>query len=303
LKTNPSHQEAQACPVCQGVAPKIFQHAVLQTAVAMIHLCPDCDYLFAAQPDWLEKAYQRVINTLDTGCLARTESMREQTALPIYLLTAKAGRWLDYGGGHGGYVRRMRDAGFDFRWHDPMAENLFAGGFEGQVGNSYQGVTSFECLEHFTNPTKEIQKMISMGPRILFSTELRPEGAQPPESWWYYGWEHGQHVGFHSKRSLARLAETFNLRLVTSGRSPHAFLPTGEEGSLGARLIFRRSLSLASWCNPAFLKLLSPKIFVRSLLRGRIVSKDFLKPIEKLLGSKTWPDHEANKRKIAGCLL
>lgn len=277
-----------------------FEHPVLHFASAKIHLCPNCDYLFATNPDWLDKAYQRVINLLDTGCIGRTETLREQTSLPIYLLTGPVGRWLDFGGGHGIYVRRMRDTGFDFRWHDPMAQNLFAGGFEDKADQAYEGITCFECIEHFLDPQREIRRMLARSRRILFSTELRPEAVPSPESWWYYGWEHGQHVGFHSVRSLSFLAESCGLCLVSSGRSLHAFLPAEEVGSLAARLIRRGKLPLSVWAQPPFRKLLSPKTFTRSLLRGRIVSGDFLKPLERLLGSKTWPDHDAMLKLVRG---
>ena len=107
--------KTQPCPACKGESNFAFRHGVLQTFTAEVFLCSHCDYLFVAQPCWLDEAYRSVINILDTGCLARTESLREQTALPIYLLSGSRGAWLDYGGGHGGYARRMRDTGFDFR--------------------------------------------------------------------------------------------------------------------------------------------------------------------------------------------
>ena len=281
----------EPCPICQTKAERAFTHRVLTGFNANIHLCPNCDYLFTAQPDWLKQAYRKVINDMDTGCLARAERMREATALPLYLFAGREGRWLDYGGGHGAFVRRMRDTGFDFYWRDPMAENIFARGFEETAGETFDGVTSWECLEHFTDPRSEIETMLSRGPRILFSTELRPESV-PPEGWWYYGWEHGQHVGFHSRRSLSQLAASFRLQLVSSGRSLHAFLPLGETDSPGAKLLRSGSLPLAAWGQPVLRGLLSPRTLLRSLCRGRIVPKDFLKDLELQMGSKIWPDLE-----------
>jgi hypothetical protein len=268
----------------------------LQSFSAEVFLCPHCDYLFVAQPHWLEEAYRRVINILDTGCLARTESLREQTSLPIYLLSGNRGAWLDYGGGHGGYARRMRDTGFDFRWQDPKAENLFAGGFEDKHDNTYEGITCFECLEHFSDPVAEIRRMLTRAPRILFTTELRPEQLPSPDRWWYYGWEHGQHVGFHSHRSLSCLAEANGLMLVSSKKSFHAFLPPSEVDSLGARLIRHGHLPLHVWAASGLRTLFSPKSFLRSLIRRGIASKDLVDPIERILGSKTWLDHALLKK-------
>lgn len=288
-------RSTKVCPICRGEAKFAFCHSVLQTFSAEVFLCPDCDYLFAAQPHWLGEAYRRVINVLDTGCLARAESLREQTALPIYLLSGNRGAWMDYGGGHGVYVRRMRDTGFDFRWQDPMAENLFASGFEDDPETSYEGITCFECLEHLPDPRQEVRNMLARAPRILFTTELRPERVPSPDQWWYYGWEHGQHVAFHSHRSLSRMAEAHGLALVSSGKSLHAFVPPGEVNSLAARLIRQGHLPLYAWTAAGLRALFSPKSFFRSLVRRRIVSKDLVDSIEKILGSKTWPDHTALK--------
>jgi len=288
--------KTQPCPACKGESNFAFRHGVLQTFTAEVFLCSHCDYLFVAQPCWLDEAYRSVINIFDTGCLARTESLREQTALPIYLLSGSRGAWLDYGGGHGGYARRMRDTGFDFRWQDPMAKNLFAGGFEDKQDTTYEGITCFECLEHFLDPVAEIRRMLARAPRILFTTELRPERLPSPDRWWYYGWEHGQHVGFHSHRSLSFLAKSNGLLLISNGRCLHAFVPPGEADSLGARLIRQGHLPLHVWATAELRGLFSPKNFLRSLIRRRIVPKDFVDPIEKVLGSKIWLDHDLLKK-------
>ncbi len=41
--------------------------------------------------------------------------------------------FLDYAGGYGVFTRLMRDIGFDFYWHDPYTQNLFANGFEKDI--------------------------------------------------------------------------------------------------------------------------------------------------------------------------
>jgi len=294
---NPSR--SSTCPLCGGAAPWAFRHRVLSRSSAELHLCAQCDYLFASQPDWLTEAYERVINVMDTGCLARTEELRKTTALPIQLLAGRAGRWLDFGGGHGAYARRMRDTGFDFRWWDPLAKNLFACGFEASPGETFDGLTCWECLEHFTDPRAETAKMRARAPRILFSTELRPERLPAPDRWWYYGWEHGQHVGFHSLSSLSVLAEGLGLRLVSSGKSLHAFLPPGEEDSAAARLIRRGSLPVSSWLRSPLRDLWSPRALGRSLLHRRILSKDLVGTLEHRLGSRIWPDLELMRSRLA----
>lgn len=279
------------CPVCRSQAPWIFRHKVLVSSPADMHLCPDCDYMFLAQPGWLADAYQRVINAMDTGSLARAVNLRNATTLPIHLMSGPSASWLDYGGGHGVYARLMRDTGFNFYWQDPLAENLFSIGFEETPGAKFRGVTCFECFEHFPDPRAELGKMLERAPRILFSTELRPQTIPDPQAWHYYGWEHGQHVGFHSEKSLRTLGRLFGLAWVSSGDWLHAFLPEGEENSLSARLIRRGKLPLMAWGQADLRRLFRTSVFLRSLGRGKIVPKDFVEPVTRFLGSKTWTDH------------
>lgn len=300
LRTEIINPQESTCPVCLGMAPWVFQTRVLQSAFADVHLCPECDYLFVANPHWLKDAYQRVINTMDTGCVARNTRLRNETALPIYLMTGGNGSWVDYGGGHGGYCRLMRDVGFDFYWNDPMAENLFAAGFEEPSSIKFAGVTCFECFEHFTDPRAEMKKMLARAPRIVFSTELRPQRIPNSDAWPYYAWEAGQHVGFHTQKSLRTLGEVFGLQLVSDGSFLHAFIPAAEADTVAARLIQHRRLPLTAWIHPRMRKLFRAKIYLKSLGRRKIVSKDFVAPLEKVLGSKTWTDHlqmkEASKK-------
>jgi hypothetical protein len=42
----------------------------------------------------------------------------------------------------------------------------------------------------------------------MFSTLLVPEPAPKLEDWWYYGLEHGQHIAFYTRKSLAVLANS-----------------------------------------------------------------------------------------------
>lgn len=291
-----------ACPICLSLASWSFSRTILNIHFANLYICPSCDYLFAENPHWLKDAYHRVINTMDTGCMARLIHLRDETALPIYLMPGDRGSWIDYGGGHGGYCRLMRDVGFDFYWNDPMAENLFAAGFEEPSGIKFAGVTCFECFEHFTDPREEMKKMLARGPRIIFSTELRPRRVPDQDNWPYYGWEHGQHVGFHTQKSLRALGEIFGLQLVSDGSFLHAFIPETEADTVAARLIHHRRLPLTAWIHSRMRKLFRTNIFWESLCKGKIVSKDFVTSLEKVLGSKTWTDHlrmkEAAKKRL-----
>lgn len=63
--------------------------------------------------------------------------------------------------------------------------------------------------------------MLRFSENILFTTQLIPEGNPRPDSWWYYGLDHGQHVSLFTRRSLELLAEHYGLNLYTDGRFIH----------------------------------------------------------------------------------
>ena len=67
--SNPS--KTYPCPVCKGESNFAFLHRVLQSFSAEVFLCPHCDYLFVAQPHWLEEAYRRVINIFGHRVLSK----------------------------------------------------------------------------------------------------------------------------------------------------------------------------------------------------------------------------------------
>lgn len=186
------------------------------------YLCNSCVFLQTEEPYWLNESYRESINITDTGILARNYDFARITAVIIYFLMNKNGKFLDFAGGYGIFTRLMRDIGFDFYWSDLYSKNLVARGFEysadiGQVGL----VTSFESFEHFLNPMKEIEEMLSYSRSLLFSTWLLPDPIPQPNKWWYYGLEHGQHISFYSLKTLQWISSHFNLRLYSNGNYLH----------------------------------------------------------------------------------
>ncbi len=45
---------------------------------------------------------------------------------------------MDFGAGHGVFVRMMRDKGFDFFWNDIYCKNLYAKDFEYTENTKYE---------------------------------------------------------------------------------------------------------------------------------------------------------------------
>ena len=177
------------------------------------YICPNCKFMFAGDPSWLEEAYKNPINLTDTGLVERNISFHKVLSLLIYLLFDKKGQFLDYAGGYGMFTRLMRDVGFEFFWYDPYCTNLLSRGFEYDmsVKNKVEVLTAFEVFEHLANPMPEIEKMLTYSSNIFFSTELLPFPVPEPKDFWYYGFDHGQHISFYTPDTLSFIARKYGL--------------------------------------------------------------------------------------------
>jgi hypothetical protein len=187
------------------------------------YACSNCGFVQTEEPYWLSAAYAESIARSDIGIISRTYKMANLTTTVIGAFFSPKGRYVDYGGGSGMFVRVMRDRGFDFRWTDPFTQNQYARGFEAEPGQKYELVTAFEVFEHIPDPVGGVEAMLSYTDSILFGTILLPAHRPAPDDWWYYTLDTGQHVSLYSRRSLETLAARFGLRFYTNGRSYHLF--------------------------------------------------------------------------------
>ncbi len=201
------------CKICKNKVEKLFNAKVLGKYDVQYFRCENCEYVFTEEPYWLEEAYAQAINIFDTGILERNLYFRKLVSILICFFYNRQKNFLDYAGGYGIFTRLMRDVGFDFYWDDPFCENILAKGFEYNPNekNNIQLLTAFEVFEHLVNPVNELEKMSKISKSIVFSTELIPEPLPKSDEWWYYAFEHGQHISFYSKKTLETLASKFNL--------------------------------------------------------------------------------------------
>ncbi len=211
------------CKICGTTSEKIFRTTVLLKYDVDYFQCPECKFIQTEEPYWLKEAYARSINIEDTGLVERNILFAKRTGMLLFFLFNRTGKFLDYGGGYGLFVRLMRDYGFDFYWKDPFTENLFARGFEStdDTKERFEVVTTFECFEHFEHPLKELEAMLSLTDSVLFSTEIFSNTAPLPEEWGYYYFTHGQHISLYSLESLQWLAKKYDMNLYTNGKSFH----------------------------------------------------------------------------------
>ncbi|SVD71223.1 uncharacterized protein METZ01_LOCUS424077, partial [marine metagenome] len=211
------------CRICSIPVSEVFSSTLLKKYSVKYFQCSQCGYVQTEAPFWLEEAYITSINNSDTGIMMRSFWHRNIASTLIYFLFNQKGQFLDYGGGYGVFVRLMRDAGFEFYWQDKHTENLFAKGFEFSKSEnlSIELLTCFEAFEHFVKPAVELENLLCISRNILLSTEFIPDPAPPPSKWWYYGVEHGQHIGFFRKKTFEYLAKKNNLRFYTNGQNIH----------------------------------------------------------------------------------
>ena len=231
------------CKICDLPAAPFGQAKVLNKHLVLYFRCERCGFIQTETPYWLEEAYSQAITKSDIGLLGRNLEMMRATKNLIVICLDPAGRFIDYGGGYGIFVRLMRDQGFDFYRHDPLCENLFAEGFEAQADTGYELLTAWEVFEHLVDPMTELEKMLRYSQNLFFSTVLLPKDPKPLGQWWYYGLEHGQHVSFYSHRTLQFIAQKHNLRLVYSDGTTH-LMTRKEIHPLKIGLTFGRCFSL-----------------------------------------------------------
>ena len=181
--------------------------------------CPACKFMFAGDPFWLDEAYKNPINLSDTGLLARNIYFNKITAALITFYFNSKGSFLDYAGGYGIFTRLMRDTGFNFFWYDPYCSNLTAAGFEYDMKSqkNVELLTAFEVFEHLNDPLSEIERMLSFSKNIFFSTELLPSPVPAPEKFWYYGFDHGQHISFYTVETLTLIARKYGTNYYNLG--------------------------------------------------------------------------------------
>ncbi len=209
------------CRICNSDSSYTFTAKVLKKYDVRYFHCASCGFLQTEEPYWLKESYSSTIGSGDTGIIKRNRTFIKRTSVLLRLLFDKNGRYLDYAGGHGLFVRAMRDIGFNYYWSDKYAKNLYAKGFDYNGSDEIDLVTAFECFEHFENPAADIENILGISRNILFSTRTITGSPPEPHRWWYYSLNDGQHISFYSNQTLHFLASKHNLNLCTNNKSFH----------------------------------------------------------------------------------
>lgn len=210
------------CKICNETAQIAFKEKVLFKYEVAYYHCTHCNFIMTEQPYWLPEAYSQALTNADTGILVRNQYFLERVAIILYKLFGMDKDYLDYGGGYGVFTRMMRDLGFNYYWQDKYAQNLLARGFEHKPGKKYSAITAFEVFEHLDDVHSELEEMLKYSDTIIFSTLLHGSEV-PSKDWWYYAFNHGQHIALYSQKSLEILGKKFGLNLYSNGTNLHMF--------------------------------------------------------------------------------
>ena len=150
------------CGICQTESARFGEAILLDKYRVQYFRCPKCGFIQTEKPYWLNEAYAEALVAADVGVMQRNLQTLAIISPVISLLFPDGERFLDYGGGHGTFVRLMRDRGFNFFWQDLYAKNIHARTFEYEQGARYDLVTAFELMEHLPDPVEGLAPIFAL---------------------------------------------------------------------------------------------------------------------------------------------
>ncbi len=200
------------CPLCGNTASPDGQ-----AWGRALWRCGVCDLRSVAPVHWLSPAqevarYQLHRNRLDDVGYVRF-------LMPVIECLKRhgvQGRVLDYGAGPEPVLTELlRMAGFDASGYDPN----FAGGAEGGgtvplPGHGFDAVVSTEVFEHFREPAREMDRLVSLikpGGLVVVLTALVTDEVRMDT--WHYA-NDATHIVFYSEATFRYIAGRWGLRVV-----------------------------------------------------------------------------------------
>ncbi|MFM7135855.1 MAG: methyltransferase domain-containing protein [Planctomycetota bacterium] len=229
------------CPLCGESSVVSFRAFVLRKYDVAYGLCEACGLLATEPPHWLDEAYRSPIGVADTGLVARNLANASLAASVCRLLGVANGTLVDVAGGYGLFTRLMRDSGFDCYTHDPLCTNVHALGFEPPAGCRSEMIFAFEAIEHIRTPLEFLENAFrTYGCRTALVSTQTFSGFPPPQTWWYYSFDGGQHVMLYQPRSVGVLAEKLKCRCYSL--SPAHHLITDRTLHAATKLVLRSSV-------------------------------------------------------------
>ena len=194
------------CRLCSSESFYKFSEKVLNKLNIKFYECGKCNSLQTEEPYWLAEAYEEWLTKYDTGIFARVD----KTSL-VSLIICKIFRFknlLDVGGGDGLFCRIMRDHFINCFSQDKYSKNVYTRDFTKPNFENTDLLTSFEVVEHFSNPAKEFDDLFKLNPKMILLTTVIYNNQN--QKWNYLELDTGQHIFFYSKKALRLISEKYD---------------------------------------------------------------------------------------------
>jgi hypothetical protein len=210
------------CPICESAMARIFNKTVLGKYPAIYFKCPECDIIKPESPHWLAESYASAIAETDVGLVSRNIRNRDLLAAIFTRLHPPDAKMLDVGGGYGLLCRMLRDKGWNCFSIDSYCQNIFARRFEPDENFKAPTLLAFEVFEHIEDPLAFVREQIALydSQRLIFST-LTHQWDVPPDDWWYYAFETGQHISLYTRKTLETIAQRLGWHAFSSSDDLH----------------------------------------------------------------------------------
>lgn len=250
-----------------------FTAEILFKYTISYYQCKECEVIQTEKPYWLDEAYSSAIADLDVGLVQRNMQLSALVSNLLDEYFDPLGKYLDFAGGYGLFVRMMRDKGFDFYRHDKFCDNIFAKYFDAALfskeSSQFELVTAFEFLEHIDDPLAELERIFETTDAVLLTTELLPPNITGVEDWWYFVPETGQHITFYSEKSIDKIACKLGVTCYSDGKKHHLL---SKKKIDNFSFSMPASISLFGKIINKILRLLTPNTIFQERMRNEKVS-------------------------------
>ncbi len=177
--------------------------------------CNQCEVIFSApeeivDPDEEKERYEGHDNNhQNQGYVKMFKDFIDEVIVP-YINLGEVNDVLEFGCGPGPVLADLlEDKNLNVDLYDPyfFPEKVF-------VDQKYDLITSTEVFEHFSDPIKEMELLISHleeGAYLAVMTSFHP-GPENFEDWWYK-WD-PTHIVFYNQKTFSKIASDFDLEII-----------------------------------------------------------------------------------------
>ena len=198
------------CKICGGSTHRLIDPQVK----AEYDVCEQCDFIYKISPFHLSneeenEQYDLHENTMENE--GYVNIFRTLISDYVQELDIK-GNVLEFGSGPNPIFKNLLvEAGYNVFDFDPFYNDN-----EEYKKHTYQLITSNEVFEHFANPLKEMEHLVSLlktDGYMLISTHFRPGNESLFLNWWYR--RDSTHISFYSIKTFEYICQLYGLKIVT----------------------------------------------------------------------------------------